>query len=178
MLNNKLFRALAGSGCVWVLQVLSQHCGLAEVPKKWLDLARLHDTVDSYPGGSLDSYVRLTRFTDLKIDLVKELLAQGVEPDVPDGRGQTPLMHAAVLGNILTVQALLSADASPSSKDRQGRTPLFFAAFGGHYGIVEILLDLGVSIDLGDTKGDTPTTMATRRGHMRVFRLLERRRQI
>lgn len=209
MVSDELFKTAAGSGRVGILQVLSKYCGLAEVPEKWLDLARLHDAVDSSPNGSINHKVRPTRHIDLQLDLVKGLLAQGVEPDVSDGKGQTPLMHAAVLGDILTVQALLSAGANPNSKDRQGRTALFFAAFGGHYriveillalgdpnskdrqgrtplsfaaigghyGIVEILLDLGVPSHLEDEKGDTPASRAERRGHMRVFRLLERRRQ-
>lgn len=142
ILSDELVKSAAGSEGVEILQVLSEYRGLAEVPKKWLDLAQLHDAVDSYPNGSSDSYIRDTRDTDLKLDLVKQLLAQGVEPDVPDGRGQTPLMHSAVLGNILIIQALLSAGANPNSKDRQGRSPSFFAAFGGPYGIVEVLLAL------------------------------------
>lgn len=212
MLGDELFRAAAGSGAVGILKVLSKYRGLAEVPNKWLDLARLHDAVDSYPSGSIDRKVRPTRDIDLELDLVKELLAQGVEPDAPDGRGQTPLMHAAILGNILTAKALLSAGADANSQDRQGRTPLFFAASGGHYGIVEILLalptgpnadskdrrgqtplcfaaagghygivemllDLGVQTHVEDEDGNTPGSMAKSEGHMRVFRLLERRRQ-
>lgn len=212
MLDEEIFKAAAGSGAVGILQVLSEHSGLAEVPKKWLDLARLHDAVDSSPNGSIDHRVRPTRDIDLELDPIKRSLAQGVEPDVPDGRGQTPLIHAAILGNILTVKALLSAGANANSQDRQGRTPLFFAASGrhdgiveillalpaganpnakdgrgetplffaasgGHYRVVERLLDPGVQTHLEDEDDDTPGSIAKSKGHMRVFRLLERRRQ-
>ena len=177
ILSDELFRAAAGSGFVGILQMLSEYRGLAEIAQKWLDLARLHDAVDSCACGSIGYWIRPTRDIDLKLDLVKNLLAQGAEPDVPDGKGQTPLMHTAVLGNILTLQALISAGANPNSKDKKGRTPLLFAAAGGHYGIVEVLLDLEVSTHLEDEKSDTPASVAKEYGHMRVFRLLERRRQ-
>lgn len=178
MLSDELFRAAAGSGGVGIFQVLSTHCGLAEVPNKWLDLARLHDAIDSSPSGSIDYNGRPTRDTDLKLNLVEELLAKGVAPDVPDGRGQTPCMHAAGLGNILILQALLSAGANSNAKDRQGRTPLFFAAYGGHYSIVEILLDLGIPTHLKNENGDTAASIAKDNGHIRVLRLLERRRRL
>lgn len=183
-LTDELFRAAAGSGGVGILQVLSEFCGLAEVPTKWLELARLHDAVKSSSRDSIDDLVSFRRSidyfvsdNDFHLNSVRELLAKGVEPNVPDGEGLTPVMHAAALGNILTVQALLSAGANPNSKDMQGRTPLFFAASGGHYGIVETLLDLGVPTHLEDEQGDTPSSMDKRFGHMRIFRLLERRRQ-
>lgn len=177
MLTDELFRAAAGSGNYWVLQELSTYCGLAEVPEKWFDLARLHDAVESFPTAILDSCLPPPRETDLNLDVVLESIRRGVEPDVPDSGGRTPLFHAAILGDIMTVRALLSAGANPNTKDRLGRTPLFYATWGGHYNIVEILLYLGVPTHLEDADGYTPGLMAKRYGHMRVFRLLERRRQ-
>lgn len=177
MLTDELFRAAADSGNWKILQELSTYCGLAEVPKTWLDLARLQDAVNSFPTAIINSRLPPPRETDLNLDVVLESIGRGVEPDVPDSGGRTPLFHAAILGDILTVQALLSAGANPNSKDGLGRTPLFLAAFGGHYNIVEILLDLGVPTHLEDAGGDTPASMAKSFGHMRVFRLLERRRQ-
>ena len=176
MPTDELFRAAAGSGCKGALEMLSKYYDLAEVPEKWLNIARLHDVVDSRNGGLMEVRLWCTRRIDLSLDLVRELLAQGAEPDVPDGRGQTPCMHAALSSNILTVQALLAAGANPNSKDREGRSPLFFAAVGGHYGIVEMLLARGVPIDLEDAHGHTAASMAKKNGHMKIFRLLERSR--
>ena len=174
MLSEELFRVAAGSGSVGILQVLSEYCGLAEVPKKWLELARLHDAVESSSRGSIDYFVRPTMDTDSNLDSVRELLAKGVEPDVPDGKGQTPVMHAALLGNISTVKALLSAGANPGSRDRQGRTPLFFAAKGGHDSIVEILLAPPASANpkSKDMQGTTPLFFAASSGHYSIVELL------
>ena len=173
------FRAAAGAGGKAVLQVLSNYCGMVEIPQKWVDLDQLRGTVSRhwplrYIGQDFYDY---KGGVDVYIDVVKELLAKGVEPDVPDSRGRTLCMIASGYGDILTVQALLSAGADPNRMDKRRRTPIFYAASHGHYGIVEILLDLGVSTHLRDERGDNPASVAKNQGYMKVFRLLERRRQ-
>lgn len=176
-LTDEIFQAAAGSGNQCVLQVLSNYCDLAEVSNTWLELVRLRNAVDPiYDEYEFNSHLAMGD-TDSNVAVVTELLGRGVKPDVPDGDGRTPLFHAAVRGNILTVQALLSAGANPNSTDRQGRTPLHYAATSGCYRIVEILLDLGVSTHLEDEKGRTPASIAKGEGNLKVFRLLERRRQ-
>ena len=167
--TDDIFKAAAGNGDEEVLQVLSEHSGLAEVSKKWLDLVRLYRLC-----GAVSPR---TGEIDPNLDEIKELISRGVEPDVPDGDGSTPLFHAINAGDILLVQALLSAGANPNSVTRYGSTPLSIAAYHGHYAIVEILLDLGVPTHFETEDGRTAASRAKERGHMRVFRLLERRRQ-
>ena len=176
-LSDEIFKAAAAHGSRTILGVLSSYCGMAEIPKMWLDLACLHDAVYSSRSGSTYSHFPEPGGDDLNLDIVTELLDRGVEPDVPDGYGLTPLFHAAVMGNILTVRALLSAGADPNATARYGATPLSFAAWGGHYAVVELLLDLGVPTHLEDEHGQTPASIAKSHGHMKVFRLLERRKQ-
>ena len=176
-LTDEIFKAAAGSGSRTILEVLSNYCGMAEIPQRWLDLACLHDAVHSGSSESSYSHFPPPGGDDLNLGTVIELLGRGVEPDVPDENGLTPLFHAAVLGNILTVQALLSAGANPNATGRYGATPLFFAAWGGHYATVELLLDLGVSTHLEVEQGQTPASIAKSHGHIKVFKLLERRRQ-
>ena len=176
-LTDEIFKAVAASGRRTTLEVLSKYCGMTEIPRMWLDLACLHDAVYSCYSDSSYSHFPEPGGDDLNLDMVMELLGRGVEPDVPNGNGLYPLFHAAVLGNILTVQALLSAGANPNSVGKHGATPLFFAAWGGYYAIVELLLDLGVPTHLEDEQGQTPASLAKSHGHMKVFKLLERRRQ-
>lgn len=176
-LDDEIFRAAAASGSVEVLQVLCEYSGSAEIPQKWNDLVRLHDAVGSYMGFVDYCSSPFRRITDPDHDVVMELIARGVEPDVPDGHGRTPLSYAAELGMTSTFQALLSAGADPHSTDGEGRTPLFQAAAEGHYPIVQILLGLGVRTHIEDENGWTPASKAAFHGHMRMFRLLERRKQ-
>ena len=174
-LSEEVFKAAAGSGSRKVLQVLSDYCGMAEISKKWLDLALLHDTINSGFGRLIPTSHR--RLGDDDLERVTVLLSRGVEPDVPDAHGFTPLFHAAFMGETTAVQALLSAGENPNSMNRHGSTPLFCAASSGQYAIVELLLDLGVATHHKNERGQTPASIAKSRGHIKVFKRLERRRQ-
>ncbi len=188
------------------LLVLSAHCKIAEIPARWLNLARLSRAVCH----AMDHHVDYDQDADYGIEMVKELLAQGVEPDVADTDGRTMLSHAVRGGHELVVQALLSAEANPNHQDKQGvvvtlieaaakgyceivkillshganpnledrrrRTPLSEAARVGHYTKVEILLDKGALSHVRDEWGNTPGSLAKYNGFIRIFRLLERRR--
>ena len=175
-LTDDIFRAAAGMGNEEVLHVLSKYCNLAEVTEKWLDIVRLDEALCAYHSGFKYIYARYED-SDLQLDVIEELIGRGVELDTPDVGGETPLFFAVQSGNILAVQALLSAGANPNPMNKAGRTPLHYAAAGGRFAIVEILLDLGVPTHVEDKDGRTPASLAKDRGHIKIFRLLERRKQ-
>ena len=175
-LTDDIFRAAAGMGNEEVLHVLSKYCNLAEVTEKWLDIVRLDEALCAYHSGFKYIYARYED-SDLQLDVIEELIGRGVELDTPDVGGETPLFFAVQSGNILAVQALLSAGANPNPINKAGRTPLHYAAAGGCFAIVEILLDLGVPTHVEDKDGRTPASLAKDRGHIKIFRLLERRKQ-
>ena len=176
-LTDDIFRAAAGMGGEEVLQLLSKYCELAEVSEKWLDIARLYEAscVDylslKYP------FYATTADIDLQVDVIEELIGRGVELDTPDVDGNTPLFFAVYRGSVLTVQALLSAGANPNPMNKAGQTPLHYAVHSGRFAIVEILLDLGVPTHVEDKDGQTPASLAKDHGHIKIFRLLERRKQ-
>ena len=176
-LTDDIFRAAAGMGNEEVLQVLSKYCDLADVSEKWLDIVRLHEALCAHH--ETLKYIVHAKFavTDLRLDVIEELIGRGVELDTPDVEGNTPLYFAVYHNSVLTVQALLSAGADPSRMNEAGRTPLHFAARAGCFAIVEILLDLGVPTHVEDEDGETPGSLAKDNGHIKLFRLLERRKQ-
>ena len=55
---------------------------------------------------------------------VKKILKQGVNPNVKNITGKTPLMIAVELENVETILTLLDAEADPNIKDDSGNTPL------------------------------------------------------
>ena len=75
--------------------------------------------------------------------------------------GETPLMMAALRGDLESAQRLLARGAKVH---KAGWSPLHYAATGGEPKIVELLLDRGAPIDAPSPNRSTPLMMAARYG--------------
>lgn len=130
-------------------EVLLVHCKMVVTPQGWLNPARLRRAIsDCSHFGS-------------ELDLVKELLGQGVAPDIPDGYGFTPLIHAIRSPYTLMVKTLLAAGVNPNHQDDWGYLPLRYAAFN-HVSseMTKMLLSYGADPNLKHKSGQTPLFMA------------------
>ena len=86
---------------------------------------------------------------------VRELLAKGANPNVPDDDMRTPL-HQAVLGNSVGLLGLLlEAGADVNAKDAHGFTPLHFAAQEFLPEIARILVGKGADVNACDEDGNS-----------------------
>ena len=77
------------------------------------------------------------------MEMVRLFLNIGLDPNICDARGRTPLLRACLGGYTEVVQALLEAGANPNTKDREGKTPLQWALSQKNSDLVKILLDHG-----------------------------------
>jgi uncharacterized protein len=75
--------------------------------------------------------------------------------------GETPLMMAALRGNLAWAQRLIERGAKIH---RAGWSPLHYAAAGSEPKIVALLLDRGAPIDAPSPNRSTPLMMAARYG--------------
>ncbi len=73
---------------------------------------------------------------------VKQYLKDGLDPNMKDMLGETPLMKAAASGDAATVAILMLRGADERARDKHGRTPLMHAAEAGHADLVQFLFDL------------------------------------
>lgn len=94
------------------------------------------------------------------LQLVNLLLRSGIDPNLQDGGGHTPLYSVANQCPVETgpdiVRALISAGADVNASGGVTRaTSLHMAARRGHTEIARALLECGANIDARDTKGDT-----------------------
>jgi len=96
---------------------------------------------------------------------VKRLVVDcGIDPNIQDDSGETPLHYAAGGGHPDVVKLLLERGADPNVKDYNGRTPLHIAAENCHVhevkvllvDVARVLLDYGADPTIRDNKGRTP----------------------
>ena len=81
--------------------------------------------------------------------------------DQANAADETPLMMAALKGNLAAAQQLLSRAATVN---RPGWSPLHYAATGPEPELVRLLLDRGAAVDARSPNGSTPLMMAARYG--------------
>jgi ankyrin repeat protein len=100
----------------------------------------------------------------------RALLAAGADPDGADETGVTPLMYAAGVGSLHTMQALIEAGADVNAAAADGTTALMWAAADASK--VRLLLEHGAAINAVAKDGTTPLVAAAQRGAADVMRLL------
>ena len=81
--------------------------------------------------------------------------------DAANAAGETPLMMAALRGNLGAVRSLIERGAQIN---RPGWSPLHYAASGPEPKVLQLLLERGADIDARAPNGNTPLMMAARYG--------------
>jgi hypothetical protein len=92
---------------------------------------------------------------------------------------ESPLLLAALQGNVGACSCLIDYGADVDSLDREGTTALQVAAVSGHRKVIKLLLHYGASLKLRDALGRTALELATDAGHDKARKTLqhaERRR--
>ncbi|WP_019631506.1 ankyrin repeat domain-containing protein [Actinomadura atramentaria] len=95
---------------------------------------------------------------------LRERLAAGVDPSLPDRAGWTPLHFAAQDGSVEAVTALLAAGAQVDAVNERGQTPLWLAVMNSGSApdgaIVRLLLAHGADRDHQSVDGISPLELA------------------
>jgi hypothetical protein len=88
--------------------------------------------------------------------------ARGIQIDVLNHAGETPLMMAALKAEVEAASALVAHGAAVR---KDGWSPLHYAATGGSAAIVKLLLSKGAPLEARSPNGSTPLMMAARYGN-------------
>ena len=79
------------------------------------------------------------------------LLQKGADPNLRDGRGNTPLLLAVAGGQPDMIRVLTAAKANPNIGNASGETPLIRAVQRHDIGMVRELLNAGADPDMADS---------------------------
>ena len=122
-------------------------------------LARGFDPNSPDEKGQVALYVALRAESPAAVGALLE--HPNLKVDAANAVGETPLMMAALRGNLSAAQALV---AKGSSVNKEGWTPLHYAATGPEAPVVAFLLDRGARIDAVSPIKSTPLMMAAKYG--------------
>jgi ankyrin repeat protein len=139
-----VIEAAATSGQEQVLGLLDQWDSISSDKERWLNISRLYNAAKEGDAGT-----------------VRQLVADGIPPDMQNIRGVTPLWWASASGHEEVVEVLLATSAvEVNVRSISGRTPLFWAAAYGYSETVRLLLDHGAELNYTDKDGKSPLFMA------------------
>ncbi|KAJ5715056.1 fibronectin type 3 and ankyrin repeat domains protein [Penicillium malachiteum] len=84
-----------------------------------------------------------------------------LDVDTSDTCGRVPIMWAAWLGDVVSIEALITAGADVDKPDGLGRTALLEAVWAGEIECVRLLLRAGASASTATKEGDAPIHIAS-----------------
>ncbi|KAF4760633.1 hypothetical protein HAV15_007014 [Penicillium sp. str.  len=123
-------------------------------------------------GGIPDSEEQTPLYKTDNKHLVKLILAHGVEVNMVDSYGQTPL-HAMIYGAskamVGTIQLLLNHGADINAKNADDNTPLHLAIQTSAWEVVQLLLRHGADLDSRNQNGESPMDLLCHRRHRKQF---------
>lgn len=95
------------------------------------------------------------------LQLVGELLENGLVADQPNRDGSTPLIMTALGGQTEVARLLIERGANVNAKARDGNSAIHSAAFLGHLGVVKLLVENGVDLKARNRNGEIPLEVAS-----------------
>lgn len=106
------------------------------------------------------------------LEQVDARIAEGLDVNKKDWRGNRPLHYAALNGHAKVVRRLLEGGAEVDGTNSRGATSLHWAAAKGHTDIVKMLIVAGADVNAENNDGVTPLHGAADKGHRPVVDLL------
>jgi ankyrin repeat protein len=105
---------------------------------------------------------------------ILKLIREGINIEVTDRGGRSPLINAVLQKNVEIVKILINNGADINLQDKDGRSALHFAAQEYMVDISRILLDKNAEVDIKDHDGNTPLSDAVfwSRGRGELIKLL------
>lgn len=118
-----------------------------------------------------------------KEEIEKLMRENSISANVVDERGDTPLHHAAALGQVEVAKFLVNIGAEINAENNGGGTPLYIAASFGKINVAKFLIEKVEEFPIEKVKayvnkadnihGYTPLHVAAQKGYMDIVQLLD-----
>src|SRR5438067_9420096 len=149
---------------LFMLQQLHEDCKLRQHPDDiWADEKWVHCFEERGLDFSPNGFFRALESGDE--GAVRLFIEAGVDLELTNAVGWTPLMVAVFMGSEKNAALLIKAGARINCRDRRGYGPLHWAALKGYETVVHLLLRKGAFVNLKSDKGITPLLQASSCGH-------------
>ena len=110
-----------------------------------------------------------------KLERLKSIIAQGIDVNIKNKIGITPLMMASENGNPSIIRELLANKADVNKRAANGGTAIMNAAEKGNISALKLLIEHGGNLNNSNEIGLNSLMIAARRGHIMVVKeLLDR----
>ena len=107
------------------------------------------------------------------VELMERLANLGVDVEMCDNKGNSPLHAAASQGELEAVRFLVSKGwGNVKARNNSRLTPLHWAACNGQADACELLLELGSELNAVGSAEETPCFLAFARRHLETFKTL------
>ena len=106
------------------------------------------------------------------VSYISELIIKGIDVNIQNAQGFTPLVLAVYAGHLDASKVLLAAKANVNGQDVSGNTALMGVSFKGNSDIARLLIERGADVDLQNDNGSTALMFATQFGHNQLVKLL------
>ncbi|MDM1348908.1 ankyrin repeat domain-containing protein [Myroides marinus] len=103
---------------------------------------------------------------------VKQLVDRGVNLEIQNVKGETPLMYAVYLKYNSIAKALIEAGANVNAQDKILNSPFLYAGAEGNLEIVQLSLKHGADFTVFNRYNGSALIPAAEKGHIDVVKLL------
>ena len=160
----------------WTPSIYATACGHVQTAQllKQQSKEPCEEQYSTYSVDNLDSSVLHFAAASGNIYLIEMLAEQGLNVNIDDDNGLTPLHYAVVYGQLESVHTLLRLGGRKSMTKVavNAGTPLHQAVKGGHKDIVSLLLNEGCPINVVDSKGRSVLHYAAEWGQIHMIEML------
>lgn len=106
---------------------------------------------------------------------IEMILDKGGEVDTPNDKGETPLLKATQMNQVLIAEMLLKAGADINKQDHIYDSPFLYASAEGRAEILRMMIDYNPNVRIYNRYGGNGLIPAAEKGHLEnVILLLEK----